>query len=65
MERRKVLVLAVGLSLAGGAFAQSGGSSARLRGKIDAVSADAIQLTLRNGTKASAKLPGVHINALI
>jgi hypothetical protein len=57
MDRRKLLVLAVGLSLAGGAFAQSGGSPARLRGKIDAVSADAIQLTLRNGTKASAKLP--------
>src|SRR3984885_2722272 len=57
MDGRKLLVLAVGLSLAGGAFAQSGGSPARLRGKIDAVSADAIQLTLRNGTKASAKLP--------
>ena len=57
MDRRKLLVLAVGLSLAGGAFAQSGGSPARLRGKVDAVSADAIQLTLRNGSKVSAKLP--------
>jgi hypothetical protein len=57
MDRRKLLVLAVGLSLGGGAFAQSGGSPSRLRGKIDAVSADVIQLTLRNGTKASAKLP--------
>ena len=56
MDRRKLLATAVGLSLAGSAFAQSGGSPARLRGKIDAVSDDAIQLTLRNGTKASAKL---------
>jgi hypothetical protein len=56
MDRRKLLAIAVGLSLAGSAFAQSGGSPARLRGKIDAVSDDAIQLTLRNGTKASAKL---------
>ena len=62
MHRRKLLVLAVGLSLASGAFAQSGGSPARLRRKIDAVSADAIQLTLRNGTKESAKLaPNVRI----
>jgi len=56
MDRRKLLAIAVGLSLAGSAFAQSSGSPARLRGKIDAVSDDAIQLTLRNGTKASAKL---------
>src|ERR1700741_1816847 len=56
MDRRKLLVLAVGLSLGGGAFAQSGGSPARLRGKIDAVSADVIQLTLRSGAQASAKL---------
>ena len=54
MDRRKLLVLVIGLSLAGGAFAQSSGSPARLRGKIDAVSADAIQLTLRDGTKTSA-----------
>ena len=46
----------MGLSLAGSAFAQSSGSPARLRGKINAVSDDAIQLTLRNGAKASAKL---------
>ena len=57
MNRRMLLALAAGLSLAGGAFAQSGGTPARLRGKIDAVSGDTIQLTLRNGTKASAKLP--------
>ena len=56
MDRRKLLAIAVGLSLAGSAFAQSSGSPARLRGKIDAVSDYAIQLTLRNGTKASAKL---------
>jgi hypothetical protein len=52
-----LLALGVGLSLCGGAYAQSNGSPARLRGKIDAVSADAVQLTLRNGTKATAKLP--------
>jgi hypothetical protein len=52
-----LLALAAGLALPGGAFAQSGGSPARLRGTIDAVSVDTIQLTLRNGTKASAKLP--------
>jgi len=56
MDRRKLLAIAVGLSLASSAFAQSSGSPARLRGKIDAVSDYAIQLTLRNGTKASAKL---------
>jgi hypothetical protein len=56
MDRRKLLAISVGLSLAGRAFAQSSGSPARLRGKINAVSDDGIQLTLRNGTKASAKL---------
>jgi hypothetical protein len=57
MNRRMLLALAVGLFLSGGAFAQGGGSPARLRGKIDAVSADSVQLTLRNGTKAGATLP--------
>lgn len=57
MNRRMLLALAVGLSLSGGAFAQSAGTPARLRGKIDAVTGDSIQLTLRNGTKASAVLP--------
>jgi uncharacterized protein Veg len=57
MNRRMLLALAAGFSLSGGAFAQNGGSPARLRGKIDAVSGDAIQLTLRNGTKANAILP--------
>jgi hypothetical protein len=52
-----ILTLAVGLSLSGAAFAQTGGTPARLRGKIDAVTGDTIQLTLRNGTKASAALP--------
>ncbi len=52
------LFLAVGLSLgAAGAFAQGAASPARLRGTIDSVSGDSLQLTLRNGTKASAKLP--------
>jgi hypothetical protein len=57
MNRRALLTLAAAVSVAGGAFAQSGGTPARLRGKIDAVSEDAIQLTLRNGAKAEAKLP--------
>jgi uncharacterized protein Veg len=57
MNRRMILALVAGLTLSGAAFAQSGGTPARLRGKIDAVTGDTIQLTLRNGTKASAKLP--------
>jgi uncharacterized protein Veg len=56
-NRRMLLVLAAGSLFASGAFAQNGASPARLRGKIDAVSGDTIQLTLRNGTKAGAKLP--------
>ena len=56
MNRRMLLALA-GMSLAGGAFAQATGTPARLRGKIDAVSGDTLELTLRNGTKASASLP--------
>jgi uncharacterized protein Veg len=50
-----LVALAVGISISASAFAQT--TPARLRGKIDAVSGDTIQLTLRNGTKASAKLP--------
>jgi uncharacterized protein Veg len=56
-NRRMLLVLAAGSLFASGAFAQNGASPARLRGKIDAVSGDTIQLTLRNGTKAGTKLP--------
>ena len=57
MNKRVVLALVASVSLAGAAFAQSGGTPARLRGKVDAVSEGAIQLTLRNGAKAEAKLP--------
>ena len=57
MNRRMFLVLAAAVPLAGSAFAQSSDKPARLRGKVDAVSEDAIQLTLRNGAKAEAKLP--------
>ena len=39
MNRRMLLALA-GMSLAGRAFAQTTGTPARLRGKIDAVSGD-------------------------
>jgi hypothetical protein len=58
MNRRMLLALA-GMSLAGRAFAQTATTAtpARLRGKIDEVSGDIVQLTLRNGTKASANLP--------
>jgi hypothetical protein len=45
MDRRKLLVLAVGLSLAGEAFAQSGGSPARLRGKIGSRAVDVAPLS--------------------
>lgn len=56
--KHKFLAVAISLSLAAsGAVAQSGGSPARLRGKIDAISGDTLQLTLRNGTEATAKLP--------
>ncbi len=63
MNRRMLLaaILAIGFSAGAqipGALAQSGSAVARLRGKIDAVSGDTLQLTLRNGTKASAKMTG-------
>jgi hypothetical protein len=57
MNKRVFLALVASVSLAGAAFAQSGGTPARLRGKVDAVSEGAIRLTLRNGAKAEAKLP--------
>ena len=59
MDRRAFLGLAAVLLVSAGAYAQTsaGGTPARLRGKIDAVSADSVQLTLRNGTKTEAKLP--------
>ena len=57
MNRRMLLALAAAVPLASGAFAQSSGTPARLRGEVEAVSGDAIQLTLRNGAKAEAKLP--------
>jgi hypothetical protein len=57
MNKRVFLALVASVSFAGAAFAQSGGTPARLRGKVDAVSEGAIRLTLRNGAKAEAKLP--------
>jgi uncharacterized protein Veg len=57
MNRRMLLVFAVALSLTAGAFAQASEAATRLRGKIDAVSGDTLQLTLRNGKKATALLP--------
>lgn len=68
MNRRMLVASAVALSLSipAGAFAQSAGSApARLRGKVDAISGDTLQLTLRNGTKATATLaPNVRVTWL-
>jgi hypothetical protein len=52
MNRGLLLALAAAVSVAGGALAQNSGTPARLRGRIDSVSGDAIQLTLRNGAMA-------------
>jgi len=57
MIRLLTSALAATLLLATVAQAQTA-PPARLRGKIDAISADAMELTLRNGSKAQVKLPG-------
>jgi hypothetical protein len=58
MRKQIPYLLAAGCLIAAhGAFAQSGGSPARLRGNIDAVTSDSLTLTLRSGEKATAKLP--------
>jgi hypothetical protein len=54
---RAVMAFVVGIVFSVGAVAQTGTAPARLRGKIDAVSGNTVQLTLRNGSKASAMLP--------
>jgi len=65
VNKRMFLAFLAGVSLSASVFAQSPGTPARLRGTIDAVSADSIGLTLRSGAKASAKLPaGVRITWL-
>ena len=68
MNRQLVLGIVFGLSLATGAVAaqtQPAGTPARLRGTIDAVTADEMHLTLRNNATASAKLsPNVRITWL-
>src|SRR4051812_44790609 len=56
MCKRMSSLFIVGCLLASGAFAQNAGSPARLRGKVDAVKADSLELTLRNGKQASAEL---------
>jgi hypothetical protein len=55
MKRRAVLVLP-GLLLASQVLAQPSGSPARLRGKVESVSGDTLELVLRSGDKVSAKL---------
>ena len=58
MNRRDLLVLGSGsLLLARTALADGDSTPARLRGKVDAVSGNTLELTLRNGDKASAQLP--------
>jgi hypothetical protein len=58
MKRRMLLALAGGLSLqAGLARAQAPAAQrARLRGRVDSISADRLEMTLRDGGKASATL---------
>ncbi len=58
MNRRTLLALAAGLSLAAGvAQAQTAGTPARLRGTIDTVTGDSMALTLRDQSKATVALP--------
>lgn len=67
MDRRLALTLAVaGFSAMSfgvtSTHAQGSSTPARLRGTIDEVAADGLQLTLRDNTKATVKLPaGVRI----
>jgi hypothetical protein len=56
MNRRAILVLPSLLLVTHGVLAQPSGSPARLRGKVDSVSGDTLQLILRSGDKVSAKL---------
>jgi len=56
MNRRSLLALSIGVSLAGHGFAQSSGVAVRLRGKIDSLSGNTLHLTLRSGDKATAVL---------
>ncbi len=70
MNRTSRLAFAVAATLSATAFghavmAQPAGAPARLRGKIDAVTPDSLEITLKNGTKASVKLPdGVRMTWL-
>ena len=57
LSKRVLLTLAIGVSFAASAFAQSSGSRARLRGEIDAISGDTLHLNLRDGEKARVALP--------
>jgi hypothetical protein len=60
MDRRTVFALATGLMIAGGvtaAEAQPASTAARLRGTIDSITGNTIELTLRNNTKTTAELP--------
>ncbi len=65
MNRRTILAFAAGLPLAGGLPAALRAQSAppvRLRGTLDAVSADELQMTLRDGSRTAVKLPAdVHV----
>jgi hypothetical protein len=56
-NRRMLLTLAIGSLISGNAVAQNSSLAIRLPGKIDTVSGDTVQLTLRNGAKARVELP--------
>lgn len=56
IKRRAVLAVPALLLAAHSVLAQPSGSPARLRGKVNSVSGDTLQLTLRSGDKVSAKL---------
>lgn len=57
MNRRILFAALAGSLFAGSVMAQTAPTPARLRGKIDAVHADSLEMTLRNGSKATVKLP--------
>jgi uncharacterized protein Veg len=56
-NRRVLLTLAIGSLISSNAIAQNTSLPIRLRGKIDTVFGDTVQLTLRNGAKANVELP--------
>lgn len=56
ITKRLLLGLVVGVPLVGYSFAQSDRPMVRLRGKIDSISGNTLNLTLRNGDKTTVAL---------